>query len=251
MMAKIHLLIRKEDIDEAKVNDGNKIAVVLDVLLATTTITSALNDGALEVIPVLDYKEALEIGNDFAPETCILAGEDKAKPIDGFVYPSPHIIRKTIAGKTLILSTTNGTVALKKAASAKEVYVSSLLNNPAVANRVKSTAEEEDTILVICSGNSGELSLEDFYGAGHFISCLLEENWDAELTDGARAALLFYKGNSDAYSVLATSRVGKMFDQYDYHNELSFACQKGSIPLVPILKGRKVIVESKASSTLN
>lgn len=249
-MTKIHLLIRKEDIDEDIVAEGNKIAVVLDVLLATTTITSALNDGASEVIPVLDYREALEIGKEFNPSNCILAGEDKAKPIDGFVYPSPKVIRESIAGKTLILSTTNGTVALRKAASAKEVYVSSLLNNPSVAARVKTTVSEDDTILVICSGNSGELSLEDFYGAGHFISCLLEDEWDAELTDGARAALLFYKGNSNAYNVLSSAHVGKMFGRFDLEDELSFACQKGAIPLVPILRGRKVIIETEAPTNL-
>lgn len=249
-MTKIHLLIRKEDIEAEKVSEGNKIAVVLDVLLATTTITSALHDGATEVIPVLDYKEALMIGKDYDPSKCILAGEDKAKPISGFVYPSPKVIRESIAGKTLILSTTNGTVALRKASSAKEVYVASLLNNPTIANRVRSRATDEDTILVICSGNSGELSLEDFYGAGHFISCLLEKEWDAELTDAAKAALLFYKGNSEAYPVLSSSRVGRMFEGYELQDELSFACQKGVIPIIPILKGKKVIVESKISSSI-
>lgn len=247
-MVKIHLLIRKEDIDEEKVSEGNKLAIVLDVLLATTTITSALHDGAIEVIPVMNRQEAVEISRGFELGTCILAGEDKAKPIEGFVYPSPKVIRETIAGKTLILSTTNGTVALKKASGAKEVYVTSLLNNPFVAKRVRSIAQEDDTILVICSGNSGELSLEDFYGAGHFISCLIEDHWGADLTDGARAALLFYLGNGDAYSVLSSSYVGRMFESYELQDDLTFACQKGSIPLIPILKGRKVLIEKIGST---
>lgn len=249
-MTKIHLLMRKEDIDEEKMKEGNKVAVVLDVLLATTTITSALHDGASDVIPVMNAKEAEEIGKGLIEGSYFLAGEEKGKPIAGFLFPSPKVIREFILGKTLILSTTNGTVALKKASSAKEVYVTSLLNNPHVAKRVRGIAEEGDTILVICSGNSGQISLEDFYGAGHFISCLLENDWDVELTDGAKAALLFYKGNGqDAYSVLSSSYVGQMFERVNLEDELSFACQKGSIPLVPILKGRKVVIESRMISS--
>lgn len=242
-MTKVHLLIRKEDIDEEKMSEGNKLAVVLDVLLATTTITAALHDGAVEVIPVMDGREALKVAKEFEEDSFILAGEEKAKPIEGFTYPSPTVIRRSISGKTLILSTTNGTVALRNASKAREVYVASLLNNPFVAKRVRSVAKEDDTIVVICSGNSGELSLEDFYGAGHFISCLLEGGWEVELTDGAKAVYLFYLGNQDAYSVLSSSYVGKMFGRYDLRSELSFACQIGSIPLVPTMKGRAVVVE--------
>lgn len=242
-MTKVHLLIRKEDIDEVKMNEGNKLAVVLDVLLATTTITAALHDGATEVYPVMDAKEALRKKSEFDAGSFIIAGEDKGKPIDGFVYPSPKVIRQSIVGKILILSTTNGTVALKKASSAKEVFVASLLNNPFVAKRIRSVAKVDDTIVVVCSGNSGELSLEDFYGAGHFISCLLEDDWEVELTDAAKAAHLFYLGNQDAYSVLASSYVGGMFDRYELEEELSFACRIGSIPLIPVLEGNRVVVE--------
>ncbi|MDQ0153936.1 2-phosphosulfolactate phosphatase [Robertmurraya andreesenii] len=245
-MTKVHLLVKKEDIDEEKIGEGNKIAVVLDVLLATTTITSALHDGASGVIPVMDAQEAMEISREHVQGSYLLAGEVQAKPIEGFVYPSPKVIRESISGKTLILSTTNGTVALRKSSRAKAVYVTCLLNNAYVADRVVRVAEEDDTILVICSGNSGQFSLEDFYGAGHFISCLLEGKRKAELSDGARAALLFYEGNRDrAYSILSASYVGKLFEQHDLQGELSFTCQIGSVPIIPILKGRKVVVESK------
>src|SRR4029078_5808268 len=98
-MTKIHLLIKKEDIDEEKIADGNKIAVVLDILLATTTIVSALKDGAKDVIPVLHIKEAIELANQYQQDECILAGELDAKPLDGFVYPSPTLIRESINGK--------------------------------------------------------------------------------------------------------------------------------------------------------
>lgn len=243
-MAKIHLLIRKEDISEEKMNIGTKIAVVLDVLLATTTITSALSDGAREVIPVLTPEEGLELSRKQEGEF-ILAGELKTNPIKGFVYPNPTEIRKVINGKTLILSTTNGTVALRKSSNAKKVYVASLLNNPYVARSVRDEVEAEDTVVVVCSGNSGEFSLEDFYGAGHFISCLLKDGEKKfELTDAAMAALYLYEGQSkDTFDVLVSSYCGQLFERHGMMDELRLACEKGTVPIVPLLDGIKVVSE--------
>ncbi len=243
-MGKIHLLLTKEEIDEEKIKEGNKIVVVLDVLLATTTITSALHNGATEVIPVMNSLEALEAAKAYEEGQYILSGESKAKPIEGFVYPSPSILREKVKGKALILSTTNGTVAIRKASGAKRTYVSSLLNNPFVAEKVKEQGLEE-TILVICSGTSGKLSLEDFYGAGHFLSCLLEhDDGQLKLTDAAMAALLFYKGNAgDAFEIFRSSYVGKLFEKNQFIDELAFAAQQGTIPIVPILKGQKIVAE--------
>jgi 2-phosphosulfolactate phosphatase len=235
--------MKKEDIREEKLADGNKIAVVLDVLLATTTIVSALKDGAKEVIPVLHSTEAMGQAKMYHPGEFVLAGELDAKPIDGFVYPSPSLIKESINGKTLILSTTNGTVALRKSSSAKKVYIASMLNNPAIAGAIHKVATEDHTILVICSGNSGETSLEDFYGAGHLIDCLLK-NSKYELTDAAKAALYFFRGQEDAYEILLDSYVGKLLDKYDQQPDLKVAASKGITSIVPILKDGKVVVET-------
>ena len=248
-MTKIHLLMKKEDIKEEKMAVGNKIAVVLDVLLATTTIVSALKDGAKEVIPVLHSREAMGVANEFSQGEYILAGELDARPIDGFVYPSPTLISENIKGKTLILSTTNGTVALRKSASANRVYIGSLLNNPAVAKSLQDCTDDS-TILIICSGNSGETSLEDFYGAGHLIDCLLNIG-KYELTDAAKTALYFYRGQDDSYEVLLDSYVGRLLDKHDQHPDLKLAATKGITSIVPILREGKVTVEPTLSRQID
>ncbi|RFU63493.1 2-phosphosulfolactate phosphatase [Peribacillus glennii] len=244
-MKKIHLLTRKEEINEQKMAEGDKIAVVLDVLLATTTIVSALHDGAVEVIPVLDCDEAVSLHKQSGETDWILAGELSAKPVEGFVYPSPSILRNSVSGKVLVLSTTNGTVALRKSTGAKEVFIASLLNNPFVASEISKNWQDE-TIMVVCSGNSGEMSLEDFYGAGHFIDCLYrEKGGEVELTDAALAAHFFYKGKQDeAIAILRSSYVGKMFDKHRFEDELGFAAQKGIIGLAPKLKQGKIALEA-------
>ncbi len=247
-MQKVHLLLRKEELNEEKLEAGKKIAVVFDVLLATTTITSALHDGATEVIPVMDSKEALEVAKTLSDRDCIIAGEFEAKPIDGFVYPSPTLMRSMVKNKTLILSTTNGTVALRNSAAASKVYIASLVNNPFVANEIQKETDAE-TIVVVCSGNASGFSMEDFYGAGHFIECLVAENREQyELTDAALAALLFYQGRpSDAKHTLADSRVGRMFHRHDGEADLELAAEKGAINLVPILEDGRIVNPQKST----
>lgn len=241
IMRKVHVILKKEDILPEKIGDGRKTVVVLDVLLATTTITSALIDGAADVIPVMNIEEAKKPSEGLDPKTCVFAGEIHAKPVEGFVYPSPAHIRKVIKGKTLVLSTTNGTVALRKSEGARRVFVACLLNNPAVANVIRNE-NLGDTILVVCSGNSGDLSLEDFYGAGHFLECLMKEGaWN--LSDAAKAAFQFYRGaGRSAYEMLSESSVGKLFSQYGFWDELKFAAEIDTTSIVPELKNGRIVI---------
>ncbi|WP_282139988.1 2-phosphosulfolactate phosphatase [Cytobacillus oceanisediminis] len=247
-MKKIHVILRKEDISEEKLREGRKVAVVLDVLLATTTIISALSEGAEEVIPVLDITEGMNAAACMKPETFVLAGEIHGKPIEGCVYPIPSRIRELIDGRKLILTTTNGTVALRKSASASKVYISSLLNNRAVAESIKGEAE---TVIVVCSGNSGELSLEDFYGAGHFIDCLTDhDQWN--MTDSAKAALHFYRGASgSAFDILSSSRVGRLFARHGLAEDLEFASQIDMEAVVPILKNGSAVPSDRFKRRVN
>ena len=242
-MKKVHVILRKEDISEEKLREGGKVAVVLDILLATTTITAALSEGAEEVIPVLDVTEGMNVAAGMKQETFVLAGEINGKPIEGCVYPIPSRIRELIDGRKLILTTTNGTVALRKSACASKVYISSLLNNRAVAESVKGEAE---TVIVVCSGNSGELSLEDFYGAGHFIDCLTDhDQWN--MTDSAKAALHFYRGASgSAFDILSSSRVGRLFARHGLAEDLEFASQIDMEAVVPILKNGRAVIHQTA-----
>lgn len=242
-MKRVHVILRKEDISEEKLSESSKVAVVLDILLATTTITAALSEGAAEVIPVLDVTEGMNVAAGMKPETFVLAGEIHGKPIEGCVYPIPSRIREVIDGRKLILTTTNGTVALRKSASASKVYISSLLNNRAVAESVKGEAE---TVIVVCSGNSGELSLEDFYGAGHFIDCLTDhDQWN--MSDSAKASLHFYRGASgDAFDILSSSRVGRLFTRHGLAEDLEFASQIDMEAVVPILKNGRAVIHQTA-----
>lgn len=248
-MVKIHLLWKKEEIDAVQMN-ADKIAVVFDVLLATSTITTCLAYGAKDVIPVLDGAEAVLEAKKLEPEEICLVGEYNGITIDGFLDPMPLALQEQVNGKTVVLSTTNGTVAIRKSASAKEVYIASLLNGEAVAQNLLETYEGE-TIIVVCSGSQNQFCIEDFYGAGYFIDQLMAAygKEKVDLTDSALAAKLFYERLADqAVEVLSDSRVGKMLANYDSHDDVEYVSQQGILSVVPRLIDGKVKVEQQQTS---
>ncbi|AXI10228.1 2-phosphosulfolactate phosphatase [Oceanobacillus zhaokaii] len=247
---KIHLLLKKEEIDTVQMNE-DKIAVVFDVLLATSTITSCLDYGAKQVIPVMDEAEAVLTARDYLQEDIVLVGEYNGITIDGFLNPAPSSLKNQVKDKTVILSTTNGTVAIRKSATAKQVYIASLLNSVAVSKRIIEIYDGE-TIVVVCSGSSNQFCVEDFYGAGYFIEQLVKEYGvnNVDLTDSSMAAKLFYENTSeDGLSVLSDSRVGRMLNTYNLQDDLTYVSQKGILTIIPILlDGRTVVLEKIEAS---
>lgn len=231
--------MKKEEIDGEKISD--KVAVIFDVLLATSTITTALHYGAAAVIPVLNGEEARKVAGDYPNEETLLVGEYEGKTIEGFLDPNPTALKEIVDGKTMILSTTNGTVAIKKSSEAKKIYICTLLNGEAVASQIAAEHQGE-TIVVVCSGSSNQFCLEDFYGAGHFIDSLVKRI-TLDLTDSARAALLFYQSHRETgEDLLSLSRVGQMLTSYGFSEEVSFISQKDRFSIVPYFDGEKVLI---------
>lgn len=244
IMGKIHVVTRKEEIDPLKME--GKTAVVIDVLLATSAITAVLHHGAISVIPVLDAAHAKKRANLLQNEEYILAGEYEGKTIEGFLDPNPSSLKEAAKGKKVILSTTNGTVAIHKSSSSRKVYACSLLNARAISDQLI-TENENETIIIVCSGSSGFFSLEDFYGAGYLIN-LLSSKIDFELSDSARTAKLFYEGNHrDPFHILSQSRVGQMLKNHGFEEEIHFICRRDCFDIIPVLDGDELISISKAN----
>lgn len=234
-MGKIHVLLRKEEIDEAKME--GKVAVIIDVLMSTTTIAWMLEHGAANVIPVLDAEEGRQIARSMASNSYILLGEYDGKPIDGFEHAIDfdRLLRK-IAGKTVIFSSTNGTVAMRRSQRAKALYTQALVNGEAVGARLRRD-HAEDTIAIVCSGAGGRFNIEDFYGAGYLLHHIMAGRPDfGRLTDAARAALLFYEqDNRSDEKVLLDTALGQDLCRKGYEKEVYFAAKKSIFSVVPML----------------
>lgn len=141
---------------------GGGVAVVIDVLRATSVITMALDNGAVGVVPAPTVEEALAIAEKLGRGGVVLGGERHADLIPGFdLGNSPQTYTPgRVAGKTVALTTTNGTLALRNAAGAGLVVVASMLNYPAAARIAHRHGAGKKTTIV-CSGNYGLPTLED------------------------------------------------------------------------------------------
>ena len=167
---KVHVLYRKEELDHERLE--GKVAVVLDVLFATSTIITALAHGASEVIPTLDEAGARAEAQKHPEGSYVLAGELYAETLPGFASPTPlALLKEPIAGRKLIYSTTNGTVALRQSAAADHVYAAALINGEAVVKCILASHPGQ-TILIVCSGSMGMVNLEELYGAGYLVARL-------------------------------------------------------------------------------
>jgi len=166
-------------------------AVVIDTLRATSNMAAALACGAKEIVPVRSAEEAQAL---YRPGD-IRGGEWGGRPIPGFeLGNSPEEYeRPELAGKRIIMTTTNGTRAICAAASASRLLAASLLNARACA---EAAAVEGRDVLLLCSGSRNAFCLEDGLAAGavlaeldHLASC----EWD----DGSRAMLGLYQANRE------------------------------------------------------
>ena len=218
-----------------------KVVVVLDILFATTTMVSALAHGATEVLPVLDEAAARSAARLLAENSYVLSGELYAETLPGFAHPAPlALLEHGVEGKTLVYSTTNGTVAMMQPARAARVYCGALLNARALAEHILARHERE-TILIVCSGSGNNFNLEDFYGAGYFVECFREHVGD--LSDAAKAALALYR-HARAPDALLDCRVGRMMAARGLAHEVEFACRRDAFPVVPALdQGRLRLVK--------
>jgi 2-phosphosulfolactate phosphatase len=230
---KVHVLFRREDLDMVKLE--GKVAIVLDVLFATSTMIAALAEGAESVIPTMDEAQAREAARPLPPQSYILAGELYAETLPGFASPTPlALMQQPVRGRTLIYSTTNGTVALKQSSSAGHVYAGALLNAQAVVRHV-ARQHPGDTIIVVCSGSMGNPNLEDMYGAGYFVDLLAHELGEkCDFSDAAWAARALYLSEA-AESLLTRCRVGQMMLERGLLHEVKYASQKSALDVVPKL----------------
>ena len=231
-MAKIHVLLKKEELDAQRL--PGKVVVVLDVLFATSTVVTALAHGAAEVLPTLDGSAALAEAHTRAAGSYVLSGELNAQTLPGFAHPTPlALVSEDLAGRTLIYSTTNGTVALSKAKAADHVFAAALLNGAAMVAHLERRFRDA-TVLIVCSGSVGNFNLEDFYGAGYLVS-LFARDRGHELSDAALAARMLHD-RRDALECLSAGRVGRMMLARGLEAEVAFAARKSCFDAVPELR---------------
>ena len=145
-----------------------KNVIVIDVLRASTTIITALQNGAKEIIPVATVEFGVKISGGMFGGQTLLGGERNTKKVEGFALGNSPLeySSEIVSGKTIILYTTNGSKAIVKAKFATNLFICSYLNLNTVAEQVVKSGEDFD---VLCAGKSNTFSLEDSVCAGRLI----------------------------------------------------------------------------------
>ena len=231
-MTKIHVLTNKSEIKKEKLEE--KLVIVLDILIATSSIVTALANGCKFIVPVRNYDEAIHFQSKNNKLVYKYSGELNADTLPGFIQPTPlALLNSGMKDAHLVYCTTNGTVALNDCKNAKKTYVGSLLNANAIVQNINSYYQNEN-IIIVCSGSNDQFNIEDFYGAGYFVEKLLISFPEAELSDSAKAAQIFHSSGS-SIELLNQSRVGKLLNDRNWHDEVLFASQKDLYDVVPYL----------------
>jgi len=196
---------------------SNSIVVVIDILRATSTITTALYNGARSVIPVDSVSGCIEIGKQIDG---ITAGERDGKIAEGLSYGnSPfEYPREFIQDKTLVLTTTNGTKLLHMALDngAKEIVIGAFSNLNAVCNHL---TESKKNVMLACAAWKDRVNLEDTLFAGAVIS-KIKEHYDINCDSSRIAESLYTQAKKNLFSFL------KKNDASHYHRLMGFGLEK-------------------------
>jgi 2-phosphosulfolactate phosphatase len=228
---------------------ADRTVVVFDVLRATSTIVQALAEGAKAVYPVASIEEALRLANTFGRDEVLLCGERRCLPIEGFdLGNSPReFTGDRIAGKTLVMTTTNGTAAMALTTAASRVLIGSLLNLGAV---VEELARAGTAPVLLCSGRDRQFALEDVACAGLLAARLMEARpGEWALNDGARAAVALARELGADAALLRQTAAGRAIVEAGLEEDLPFCARIDLHDVVPVLHERSITLSRAAISS--
>lgn len=216
---------------------GGRTAIVVDVLRASTTIVEALGAGAREVVPVVEVAEAMALGRQ-GREPVVVGGERGGLRCEGFTLgnsPREYTV-EAVAGRRVILCTTNGTRAIVAAAAggAAEVLVGAFANLKAVVDAAVRAGRD---VAVLCAGSEGQFSLEDAACAGGIVGGLgYRLGPAADRTDAAVAAETLFRAHREGLLRLFTSTAhGRRLVDLGFGDDLALAAVLNRHPVVPVL----------------
>jgi 2-phosphosulfolactate phosphatase len=232
-----------------------ELVLVIDVLRATSTMVEALANGARAIFPVATVDDAARIAQNVGRDSVLLCGERKALPIDGFDLGNapPEFTAERVEGKSLVMTTTNGTRALLAVADRRggsedgsQVLAGSFLNLSAVIGRLGSGTGAGSSVatVIVCAGREGRFALEDAVCAGAVVRGLEAAGVALELNDGATAArALARRHMRDLERMLELTAAGRHLREVGRGDDLSFCAAVDRTDAIPRFRDRKLSLE--------
>lgn len=213
------------------------VVVIIDIFRATSSICYGIENGAEAIIPVAEVEECLAYKEKYP--AYLLAAERNGEVVQGFDFgnsPFSYTTEK-VAGKSIVLTTTNGTQALYLSRKAKQIVIGSFLNLTSVCNWLKTTNEN---ILLVCAGWKYNFNLEDTLFAGAVIEQLKDTGY--QLDDPAIGANDLYQlGKHDIKQYLKKTSHSERLKQLGIEEDIAFCLNVDITTAIPVLQDNRLV----------
>jgi 2-phosphosulfolactate phosphatase len=231
----IDVIGRYSDVSPLNITDKN--VAIIDVYRTTSVIVTALEHNAACIIPADSIEEAWGVFNKSKKDQTLLAGERKALPIKGFHLdnsPSSYS-EKRVSGKNIILTTSNGTRAIKACRKCKNLYIASFLNVSSVADTL---LQGDHDICIVCSGTLGTFSIEDGLCAGAIVS-ICRKKREVMISDLGWAMKRLYETESNIKELLKNGSFAYNYLlKTDYVDDIDYCLKIDQYNIVPVFDSR-------------
>ncbi|MFQ5689768.1 MAG: 2-phosphosulfolactate phosphatase [Gemmatimonadota bacterium] len=218
-----------------------RLAIVIDVLRASTSIVTALEAGARAVLPAASHEEARSAARRLGRESVLLCGERERVKIPGYdLGNSPReYTHSRVAGRTLVYCTTNGTPAVRRCGRAEAVWLGAFRNLTAVA---AAAGRVDSSPVIVCAGRAGRVAVDDVLCAGHLVERLRVPDPSVPLSDGARAALRLARSvGPPSADFLAQTAGGRALADLGLSADVEFSAAVGVSEVIPVLDGDMLV----------
>ncbi|MDG2454556.1 MAG: 2-phosphosulfolactate phosphatase [Bacteroidia bacterium] len=215
-------------------NIDRKVVVVIDILRATSTITTILHNGASAVIPVKEE----QIARDYKEKGYLVGGEREGATIEGFdCGNSPFQYKPDIvANKEIVLTTTNGTKCIEMSSNAHQVVIGSFLNLDKVVDHINYLNKD---IVLFCAGWKNKVNLEDSLFAGA-VACSYT---GGEFDDSTLLCIDAYRASKkNLFKALQNSSHFQRLASKGVTQDIAYCCERNVISSVGILKDGKIVL---------
>jgi len=222
---------------------SGRVVAVIDVLRASTSIATALNNGAKAVIPLESSDEVVTRSKALERSDVRLAGERRMLAIPGFdLGNSPReFTRAAVEGKTILMTTTNGTPAITNTQGARDVVIASYVNYTAVLTMLRTALRGGTDITLVCAGRERQFALEDAGCAGRFATNVSKRLTGVTLNDAAQACTLIDKRYGEqVIKLFEASEHGRALRDAGFGDDLAACAAIDAHPVIPLYQDRQI-----------
>ncbi len=235
----VKLYFSPAPVTDAKIR--GRVAVVIDVLRASTSISTAIQNGCREIVPVASTGDAAAMRANLDKGQVLLCGEREGLKVEGFDLgnsPSEYT-EEIVRDKVLIFASTNGSRAILKCAASAQTVVCGFVNLSMIAKTILSAQKD---VAVVCAGRQGNFALEDTFCGGALIDLLVESGQFTVDNDAAQVAQMLYKNRDNSVeTVIGRADHARYLKELGFGADIVTAAALDTVNVVPVLVGNKVV----------